>query len=434
MRFYYTFAWLSLAHTLHAATLPEGVALAADNPSEQEYEKRCVVAANNDGTDDSPAIIKAFTECQKNGHIVFENTTYNIEKVMSFKDLDHVKVDIRGTLIWSKDIDYWLENSLPIGPGEDQESYPPAAYQNQTTAFILGGKNLWVEGHGYGTFDGNGQTWYDFVKGESNYPNRPHAIVVTADDSYFHGLRFIQPQMWTMTIVGSNNVLLEDIYVNATSSNSNPARNTDGANTLFSDRITFRRWTIQNGDDCIAAKANSTNILIEDSTFYKGQGVAIGSIGQYFDRFEIVENVTARNIVGYGSRYIGRIKTWTGEQNQWPPNGGGGGIGHIKNITWDNATIHDGERAPLVINQCYTNVEKADCNTSTFEISDIRYANLQGTIRSDTVAEFQCSRSQDGCDRIEMENIDLENIEADPPTSATRYKCSNVNDPKGFTC
>lgn len=99
MRFYYTFAWLSLAHTLHAATLPEGVALAADNPSEQEYEKRCVVAANNDGTDDSPAIIKAFTECQKNGHIVFENTTYNIEKVMSFKDLDHVKVDIRGTLI-----------------------------------------------------------------------------------------------------------------------------------------------------------------------------------------------------------------------------------------------------------------------------------------------------------------------------------------------
>lgn len=257
-----------------------------------------------------------------------------------------------------------------------------------------------------------------------------------------------------MTIVSSNNVLLEDIYVNATSSNKNPARNTDGANTLFSDRITFRRWTIQNGDDCIAAKANSTNILIEDSTFYKGQGVAIGSIGQYFDEVEIVENVTTRNIVGYGSRYIGRIKTWTGEQNQWPPNGGGGGIGctsprsslghpyanreplllDIKNINWHNNTIHEGERAPLVINQCYTNVDEANCSTSTFEISDIHFTNLTGTIHSDTVAEFQCSRSQDGCDGIEMEDINLENIEDDPPTSATKYKCSNVNDPKGFTC
>ena len=109
--------------------------------------------------------------------------------------------------------------------------------------------------------------------------------------------------------------------------NDQPARNTDGANTMFSDRITFRRWTIENGDDCIAAKANSTNILIEYATFYKGQGVAIGSVGQYHNQFEIVENVTARNIVAYGSRYIARIKTWTGEQNGWPPNGGGGGVG-----------------------------------------------------------------------------------------------------------
>lgn len=70
-----------------------------------------------------------------------------------------------------------------------------------------------MEGHGYGTLDGNGQAWYDFVNGESNYPSmsfyspmdmlhvlsyvdRPHMIVITAEDSYFHGLRFVQPQMW----------------------------------------------------------------------------------------------------------------------------------------------------------------------------------------------------------------------------------------------
>ena len=26
--------------------------------------------------------------------------------------------------------------------------------------------------------------------------DRPHALVITAKDSYFHGLRFVQPQMW----------------------------------------------------------------------------------------------------------------------------------------------------------------------------------------------------------------------------------------------
>jgi galacturan 1,4-alpha-galacturonidase len=61
---------------------------------------------------------------------------------------------------------------MPIGPGRDQNSYPPAAYQNQTTAFILGGSRIIVEGNGFGTFDGNGQAWYDFVKGESNYPSK----------------------------------------------------------------------------------------------------------------------------------------------------------------------------------------------------------------------------------------------------------------------
>lgn len=128
-------------------------------------------------------------------------------------------------------------------------------------------------------------------------------------------------------MVGSKNVVFEDFFVSAVSTNSKPARNTDGANTMFSDRITFRRWEIENGDDSIAAKANSTNILIEDCIFRDGQGVAIGSIGQYYGQFEIVENVLVRNVKQYGSNYIARIKTWTGEQNQWPPNGGGGGIG-----------------------------------------------------------------------------------------------------------
>jgi hypothetical protein len=46
---------------------------------------------------------------------------------------------------WSTDIQYWLKNSLPLG------------YQNQSSAWLLGGTGLRVRGFGHGTFDGNGQ-------------------------------------------------------------------------------------------------------------------------------------------------------------------------------------------------------------------------------------------------------------------------------------
>jgi hypothetical protein len=51
-----------------------------------------------------------------------------------------------------------------------------------------------------------------------------------------------------------------------------PARNTGGVDALFSNKVTFRNFSI-------AMKANSASILIQDSAFYKGLGVAIDSIG-----------------------------------------------------------------------------------------------------------------------------------------------------------
>ncbi|KAH7129188.1 polygalacturonase [Dactylonectria macrodidyma] len=397
----------------------------------QSYTRTCTVSAKGNGEDDSDAIEKAFRKCKKDSLIVFKNTTYNVGRVFKFTNLNNVKIDIKGTLKWSNDTDYWLQNSIPIGPGDDQNSYPPAAYQNQTTAFMLGGKHLYVEGHGYGTFDGNGQVWYDLVKGESNYPRRPHAIVITAKDSYFHGLRWVQPQMWTVTIVGSKRVLLEDIFVQAKSSNRNPARNTDGANTMFSDYITFRGWEVENGDDCIALKANSTNILLENLTFIKGQGVAIGSIGQYDGHYETVNRVTARNIKMYKSKYVARIKTWTGEVNEYPPNGGGGGIGRAEKIIFENIEFQELENTPFIINQCYSNVGTVDCNTSLFEVGDATYSNITGTTESSRRAQFQCSKAQNGCEGLVFEDINVKKMDGSELTS---IRCSNVIEPEGFTC
>jgi hypothetical protein len=62
-----------------------------------------------------------------------------------------------------------------------------------------------------------------------------------------------------MTVIHSENVLLEDIYVNSTDTSQAvgfdfSSLNTDGADTIYANNITFRRWTVDNGDDSISSK------------------------------------------------------------------------------------------------------------------------------------------------------------------------------------
>jgi polygalacturonase len=181
--------------------------------------------------------------------------------------LTNVDVEIHGTLLWDTDIDYWLNNSLPIG------------FQNQSTAWIFGGENVHWNGFGYGTLDGNGQIWYDYIDGENNFAGRPHQISFEGmKNSVIEKTRFVQSQMWTMTVIHSENVLLEDMYVNSTDAKQEvgfdfSSLNTDGADVIYSNNITFRNWVVDCGDDNISTKANSTNILIENQDWYTGLGL-----------------------------------------------------------------------------------------------------------------------------------------------------------------
>lgn len=183
--------------------------------------KTCPIPHQNDPEgDDAPAILAAFEECKEDGHIIFEDATYFIRTVMNTTGLRDVSIEIKGTLLWSTDIHYWRTHSLFFG------------FQNQTSAWHLGGDGLHVYGHGKGTLDGNGQVWYDYNRGQSNMHGRPHALTITnTTNSLIEGLRFIKSQMWTMTVIRSERILLQDIYVNNTSEAGRNFRsnvNTDG--------------------------------------------------------------------------------------------------------------------------------------------------------------------------------------------------------------
>ncbi|KUJ21632.1 glycoside hydrolase family 28 protein [Mollisia scopiformis] len=393
-----------------------GAICGADNP-----RATCIARPQPNSTDDTPVILDAFKQCGQGGNIIFPNKTYHINTVMNTIGLKDCQIDLYGTMLWGTNITYWLANSLPLG------------YQNQSSAWFLGGTNLTFRGHGHGTLDGNGQTWYDFVNGVSNYPGRPHALTIwNTTDSVLSGLRFVQSQMWTMTIIHSQHVLLEDIYVNSTSHTHSPARNTDGADTMFSSHITFSRWTVANGDDSISLKANSTDISIKDSVFYKGLGVAIGSIGQYKDVFELIENVYVGNVTCVDTAYAAYVKTWTGEQAGYPPNGGGGGLGYARNVTFTNFHMRNStKKGVFYITQCTTFSGVAgDCNSSLFNVRDVRFENATGLVGTDYVADLQCSAASPG-EGIEIKGVDLRDEDDEV---VGMYECENVVDTVGFSC
>ncbi|KAK7736553.1 hypothetical protein SLS53_006985 [Cytospora paraplurivora] len=77
----------------------------------QNWNNTCIIPALNNGDDDSPAIRQAFQDCGKNGNIVFqENTTYNIQTTLQLHNLSNVQVDLRGTLLFSTDVHYWIRH------------------------------------------------------------------------------------------------------------------------------------------------------------------------------------------------------------------------------------------------------------------------------------------------------------------------------------
>ncbi|KAI5301806.1 hypothetical protein KEM56_001341 [Ascosphaera pollenicola] len=339
---------------------------------------------------------------------------------MNISGLNGVEVDLKGTLLWSTDVKYWLQNSLDVG------------YQNQSTAWILSGKNIHFDGHGYGTIDGNGWTWYDRNLG-SNYPGRPHALTVKGSEGgVFKGLRFVRSQMWTLSVIHSKDILFNDVYVNNLKKNGHHSSNTDGADTIYSSNITFNNWSVVNGDDSIATKANSTDIKITNSVFYQGLGIAIGSIGQYKDQVEVVEGLTVDNVTFVGTTHAIYFKTWTGESVNYPPNGGGGGLGHASNNHFSNIHLQDVTSTPFTISQCttYDNAHP-NCTSSQFQMRDIYFENVTGTCEKDVIASFRCSAVAP-CKNIEFKGVDLK--KSNGKGKPDQWLCGHVEDPKGWKC
>ena len=381
--------------------------------------------------DDVPSIQKAFELCGTNGTVVFSNNSvFYINTVLNTTNLLNCDVELNGELRYSTNIPYWRSHSFDV------------VLQNQSTAWLFGGTNVTLRAGEGGFYNGSGQAWYTQNRNNSNEPGRPISMTFyNSTNLLVDGLRFIQPQFWATFIWQSQNVTLRNIYVNATSDDEWGTVNTDGGDSWNSDNILIENWIVDNGDDCYAAKGNTTNLHVRNVTCHHSSGMTIGSVGQYPTMPDYVENCTFEDITLINSMDGAYIKTWQGVPSDSTGNGdaGGGGSGYVRNITFRNFNLTN-VGLPIQISQCIYTETGGDCDTSKMAISNITWSNFTGTSRYNIAASLFCT-SKHPCEGISFEyvNIKSENETLGLPLWNTTvqnevFQCKNLVAPNGVLC
>ena len=137
--------------------------------------------------------------------------------------------------------------------------------------------------------------------------------------------------------MNGTNMWFDDILCNATAVNApfgtNWVQNTDGFDTMDTNNIKLTNMVYQGGDDCIAIKPRSYNIFVQNITCHGGNGIAIGSLGQYLEDSSVINvlvkdaNILTHNNDMEDGAYI---KTWVGHlvpqssyESNYLPRGGG---------------------------------------------------------------------------------------------------------------
>ncbi|KAI9713204.1 MAG: hypothetical protein M1820_001189 [Bogoriella megaspora] len=361
----------------------------------------CTITANGNQTDDTPNILKAAQDCGNGGTIVFpEDQNYWIATKLNpvFND---VIIEWHGQWTFSDDLGYWRNNSYPI------------AFQNHAAGFIITGDHIKIDGYGTGGINGNGDVWYTTEAG-STQPGRPMPFVFwNVSDVTVSNFFVKQPQLWSLNIMNGTDMYFDNIYCNATATKApfgkNWVQNTDGFDTMDARNIYLTNFVYQGGDDCIAIKPRSYNVYVQNVTCVGGNGIAIGSLGQYLEDSS-AENIYISdvNIVRYNNDMENGayIKTWVGAlipQSSYESAGQprGGGWGSVRNIEFANFNLQGPDNGIGISENSGDNGTFK--GTSLLDVSNIAFVNFTGYTNAGKAGSFSCSNVH-LCYNIDVKN------------------------------
>lgn len=204
--------------------------------SSPSRNKTCVALSHNDSSsDDASNILSAIKECNNGGHVIFANgLTYTIASPLNLTGLNAIDLDIQGTFSFTDNITYWEANAFDL------------VYQNATSFFALGGKDVHV--YGTGEIHGHGQTWWDAFPGNKKLKRPVLFAVVGLDGGSVSGIKLRNAPFWHNIVMESKNIVYSGLDFFSTSNNGNFEKNTDGWDIYRSDNIIIENSTITNGD------------------------------------------------------------------------------------------------------------------------------------------------------------------------------------------
>ncbi|KAL2819969.1 pectin lyase fold/virulence factor [Aspergillus granulosus] len=397
--------WLSLL-TLSCATV---------EVFSHHGHRTCTVKPLGSQKNDVPNILRAFHKCNRGGRIIFpEGETYWIAERLN----PHVKditIDWKGTWLFSDNLTYWRENSYPI------------EFQKHAAGFILSGSRIRINGHGTGGINGNGDVWYNDEQGITRVGRPMPFVFWNVTNVHVSNFAVDQPQLWAINIMNGTDMTFRNIRVTVNESAApegvNWAQNTDGFDTMDATNIRLDNFTFTGGDDCIAIKPRSYNIHISNVTCNGGNGVAIGSLGQYLEDSS-VEDVVIDNVRSLKTRYGTYIKTWMGHlvpqdnyESDYQPRGGGWGV--VRNITFSNFDVSGSSRGMLITQDNGHNGSFR--GTSKMEISDVLFKNYTGVLGSSSnTASIACSEVNP-CFGIEFQNMEFVDREGDTVQGSCKW-------------
>ncbi|QSZ31848.1 hypothetical protein DSL72_001417 [Monilinia vaccinii-corymbosi] len=314
--------------------------------------------------DDSPAVIKAVTECGSDSTIHFQpHVTYYLLTPIVFDYLNNVKFYFEGNVSLSEDVKavQQVVNNTKIYTGK-WISIKGTNIVFESTTDKTGG---WFLGHG-------DKWWSDpyniYQKG------RPHFIRFNVEGLKIRNVKVLNPVAWVFSI-GGNDIEMTNTFIDARSSNGYPF-NTDGID-LGATNVLIDGIEIHNGDDVINIQPPSENVMVRNV-------VASGTHGLSISCSEGVgKNYTFENAYIYDSLMAARFKGRMGKTCE------------ISDVTWRNIRVKD-VSFPIHFIENYYDQGKAllsDGDQSLAAFAErFTWQNISGTVAA-KVGDATCPRS-----------------------------------------
>ncbi|KAH0581049.1 hypothetical protein H2248_012187 [Termitomyces sp. 'cryptogamus'] len=391
----------------------------------------CSLSPLGNGLDDTDQVEKAIRTCGHSGKTVFEQGNYNITRKMIW-NLNSSTVDLNGFLNFNPDIQFWLNAN---------NTFRVVFIQNQASWFVVTGSDFVIDAHNTGGIQGNGQPWWTFFQSHTREDGdgRPISLTVwRAQRGVIKNFLIESPPFWSNAVAESSDIVYDGMFINATNTDpsfigENAVPNTDGIDTYRSDKIALLNWDVTCGDDCLAIKGNSSNLIARNITCRGGNGIAFGSLGQYVNMSDLVDNVELEDL------FITRIdpnvqpnmangiyfKTWTGTVHGVPPIGGGGGTGHVNNVVAKGVRV---DRVDEPVHLFQTNSGHSGDMPSTLKFSNLTFVDWSGTATTNKIVNIECSPAV-GCDDIAFEDFNI----TGPAEQLPSFICQNVEGLSGLT-